>query len=176
VTSGLRISASKTFKNKRTHVGNPIIKNVPCGDGWNPTQKNADDLGMVDIRNDRRQLDKKNTKSPDFFLAKVAPTSDEGQYTLYYIHLYTMFDSGKEIMVFVVDFTKDSTSQAKCERGLQVPWIANCSSMPSSLPGRDGGDHIFQLRGHFQAMIRNLMRTSSLEMSKTMKSLGVLAK
>ena len=87
-----------------------------------------------------------------------------------------MFDSGKEIMVFVVDFTKDSTSQAKCERGLQVPWIANCSSMPSSLPGRDGGDHIFQLRGHFQAMIRNLMRTSSLEMSKTMKSLGVLAK
>lgn len=84
-----------------------------------------------------------------------------------------MFDSGKEIMVLVVDFTKDSRSKAKCRRGLQVPWIANCSSRPSSLPGRDGGGHIFQLRGHFQAMIRNLVRTSSLEMCETMKSLGV---
>jgi hypothetical protein len=70
VTSGLRISASKTFKNKRTHVGNPIIKNVPFGDGWNPTQKNADDLGMVDIRNDRRQLDKKTPNHQTFFLPK----------------------------------------------------------------------------------------------------------
>jgi hypothetical protein len=29
------------------NVGNPII-NLPFGDGWNPTRKDGDDLGMVD--------------------------------------------------------------------------------------------------------------------------------